>query len=255
MASTIWLGTIHFENIDVPVKLHAAVSQNRVQFHQLHKKDGIRLRQQMVCRFDKTPVPAEEQVKGYQIDERKYILVDPDELERMEPESGRTIDVHEFVKGGAIDSVYIEHMYHLEPDASAKNYAVLAAALKEADAQGICTWVMRKRAYLGAITSTGSAIRLAVLRYADEILRAKSLGLDNFELSEKELQIGCELIDRLTVGFQPEKYVDEHQHKLRALIEKKIHGRKIVLSSPRHLKPTSPDKLLELLEKSLKKAA
>src|SRR5664279_6427719 len=90
MASTLWIGNIQFGAIIIPVKLHTAVSQNRVQFHLLHKTDRVRLRQQMVCKFDKAPVPAEEQVKGFQVDERKYVLIDPDELERLEPEAGRT---------------------------------------------------------------------------------------------------------------------------------------------------------------------
>lgn len=255
MASTIWIGNIHFGTIDVPVKLHTAVSQNRVQFHLLHKTDGARLRQQMICKFDKAPVPAEEQVKGFQVDQRKYILVDPDELDQTEPESSRTIDVHEFVKTDEIDPVYIEHMYYLEPDVSNKSYSALAAALKDMDAQGICTWVMRKRAHFGAIQSTGNALRLTVLRYSDEIIPVKSLGFEEFELSEKELSIGGELIDKLTVKFQPEKYVNEHQQKLQHLIEKKSHGQKIIIFSPKRLKPTTSSDLLGVLEKSLKGVA
>jgi DNA end-binding protein Ku len=189
------------------------------------------------------------------VDERKYILIDPEELELAEPESGRTIDVHEFVKPREIDPVFIERTYYLEPDASNKTYGAFAAALKEMDACGICTWVMRKRAYLGAVQSHGKTLRLNVLRYADEIVRPDSLALESFELSEKEVSIGGELINKFTVPFQPEKYVDEHQKKLMEMIVKKAHGKKIAVFAPKHLKPTSPGKLLETLEKSLKRAA
>jgi DNA end-binding protein Ku len=255
MASTIWIGNIHFGGINIPIKLHTAVSQNRIQFHLLHKTDGVKLRQQMICKFDKVPVPAEEQVKGFQVDERKYILMDPDELERSEPESSRIIDVHEFVKTSEIDPVYIERIYYIQPDASDKSYSALTVALKAMDAQGICTWVMRKRAYFGAIHSTGNALRLSVLRYSDEIIPAKSLRLEEFDLSEKELSIGCELINKLTIKFKPEKYTNEHQEKLRELLSKKSQGRNIIIFSPKRLKPTTPTKLLEVLEKSLKKVA
>ena len=95
MSSTIWLGNIQFGNITVPVKLHTAVSENRVHFHLLHKTDRVKLNQQMVCKFDKSPVPAEEQVKGFEIDEKKYILINPKELEAVQPESNRAIEVHE----------------------------------------------------------------------------------------------------------------------------------------------------------------
>jgi DNA end-binding protein Ku len=113
---------------------------------------------------------------------------------------------------------------------------------------------MRKRAYFGAILSTGKNLRLNVLRYSDEIVPVKSLGLESFELSEKEVGIGSELINKLTVKFQPEKYGNEHQKKLRDMIEKKARGQKITLLTPKHLKPTTPCKLLETLEKSLKAA-
>ena len=255
MASTLWIGNIQFGGISVPVKLHAAVSQDRVQFHLLHKTDRVRLRQQMICKLDKAPVPAGEQVKGFQVDERKYVLIDAEELEQAEPEASRTIDVHEFVKTGEIDPVFVEHVYYLEPDASQKAYGALAAALKDMDAQGVCTWVMRKRAYFGALQSAGHALRLNVLRYTDEIVQANSLGLESFELSEKEVGIGCELIQKLTVHFEPGKYGNEHQKKLRDMIEKKAHGQKIALFTPKHLKPTEPGTLLEALEKSLKGAA
>ncbi len=255
MAATIWIGNIRFKEIDVPVKLHTAISQNRVQFHLLHKTDRVKLRQQMICKYDKAPVPPEEQVKGFQIDERKYVILDPDEIEVLEPQPSRIIDVHEFVTSGQIDPVFIEHVYFLEPDSSPRTYSALAAALRESDVQGICTWVMRKRAHFGSIHAAGNAIRLNVLRYTDEIVQAKSLGLESFELSEKEVSIGSELINKLSVEFQPEKYENEHQKKLRDMIQKKAAGQKIALFSPKHLKPTSPGKLLEVLQKSLKKAA
>lgn len=255
MASTLWIGSIQFGDIAVPVKLHTAVSQNRVQFHLLHKTDRVKLRQQMICKFDKALVPSEEQAKGFLVEERKYVLIDPEELEQINPESSRIIDVHEFVKTGNIDPVFIEHVYFLEPDSSNKSYSALAAALKDMDAQGICTWVMRKRAHFGAIESTGNTLRLNVLRYTDEIIQVKSLGLESFELSEKEVSIGSELINKLTVKFNPEKYGNEHQKKLKDMIEKKALGRKIALFTPKHLKPTASGKLLEALEKSLKKVA
>jgi DNA end-binding protein Ku len=255
MASTLWMGNIQFGEIIVPVRLHTAVSQNRVQFHLLHKTDRVKLRQQMICKFDKAPVPTEEQAKGFLVDERRYILIEPDELEQIEPESSRIIDVHEFVKANEIDPVFIERVYYLEPETSEKNYRALAGALKDLDAQGVCTWVMRKRAHFGAIQSTGNTLRLNVLRYTDEIVQAKSLGLESFELSEKEVSIGSELINKLTVKFKPEKYENEHQKKLRDMIEKKSFGHKIALFTPKHLKPTTSGKLLDALEKSLEKVA
>ena len=255
MAGTIWIGNIHFGDTNVPVKLHTAVSQNRVQFHLFHKTDRVKLRQQMICAYEKAPIPAEEQVKGFQVDETEYILIDPEELEQTEPETDRSIDVHEFVKTGEIDPVFLERTYYLEPDSSLKSYLALAEAMKEMNTDGICTWAMRKRSYLGALHSAGYTLRLNVLRYADEVLSAQSLGLETFSPSAKEIETGSELINRMAVHFQPQKYKNEHVKKLLALIEKKARGEKIALLKPRHLKTTKPGKLLEALQESLKRAA
>jgi DNA end-binding protein Ku len=252
---TLWKGYIQFSDFNVPVKLHTAVKQERIQFHLLHKRDRVKLHQQMICAYEKVPVPPEEQAKGFELEERKYILVDPAELEQTDPEDGRMIEVHEFVKAGQIDPVFLERMYYLEPDTTVKEYNALAGALKETGTVGICTWTMRKRSYLGALQINGKVLCLSTLRYADEVIAVKSLELQKAPLSEKELKIARDLISQLSAPFQPQKFENEHQKKLQALIDKKTRGEKIALLRPKHLKPTAPDKLLEALKASLEKVA
>ena len=251
----IWKGAVHFGDLEVPVKLHTAVKEKRIQFHLLHQPDGVRLQQQMVCAYDKAPVPAEEQTKGFELEEGKFILVDPEELEETEPRSSRLIEVHEFVKTAQIDPIFLERLYYLEPDTHSQGYSALAAALEELNAAGLCTWTMRKRSYLGALQARGRLLRLNTLRYADEVVPVRSLGLQKFSLSDKELKIGGDLINQLTVPFEPQKFTDEHQAKLEGLLEKKARGEKIALLRPRRLQPTAPDQLLKALEASLKKVA
>ncbi len=256
--ATIWKGSIHFGDTDVPVKLHTAVKEERIQFHLLHRRDRARLRQQMVCAYEKQPVPSEEQSKGFEVEEGKYVIVDPAELEQTAPESSRMIEVHEFVKTGQIDPIFLDRLYYLEPDIGdiqGKGYNALVKALKELDVTGICTWTMRKRSYFGALQARGKMLRLNTLRYADEVIPAASLGLEDVPLSEKELKIGSELIEKLAAPFEPRKFENEHQKKLQDMIEKKARGEKIAILRPRHLKPTKSDQLLQALEASLKKAA
>jgi DNA end-binding protein Ku len=256
--AAMWKGNIHFGEVDVPVKLHTAVKEERVQFHLLHRRDRVRLRQQMLCAYEKKPVPAEEQSKGFEVEEGKYVIVDPLELEQTAPESSRMIEVHEFVKTEQIDPIFLDRLYYLEPDISdiqGKGFAALAKALKELDVAGICTWTMRKRAYFGALQARGKMLRLSTLRYADEVIPVGSLELQDAPLSEKELKIGSELIEKLTAPFEPQKFENEHQKKLQEMIERKARGEKIVVLAPRRLKPTKSDELLQVLEASLKKAA
>lgn len=255
MSVTIWKGDIRFGDTDVPVKLHTAVKEERIQFHLLHGRDHVKLRQQMVCAYEKKPVPMEEQAKGFEVEDGKYILVDPEELEQTAAESSRVIEVHEFVKTEQIDPIFLDRAYYLEPDTYSKGYYALVEALKEMGVAGICTWTMRKRAYFGALQASGNILRLNTLRHADEAISVESLELEKFPLSEKELKVGSDLINQLTSTFQPQKFQDEHQKKLQLLIEKKARGEKITLLPPRRLKPTAPDKLLQVLEASLKEAA
>jgi DNA end-binding protein Ku len=252
---TIWKGSIHFGDTDVPVKLHGAVKENRMQFHLLHRGDRVKLLQQMICAYEQVPVPPDEQAKGFPLEESRYILVDPAELEQTEPESSRMIEVHEFVKIVRIDPIFLERVYYLEPDTLVKGYMALARALEEMGAAGICTWSMRKRSYLGALQARGNLLRLNTLRYADEVIPAASLQLQKFSLSEKELAIGSELINHLTVPFEPQKFENEHQRKLQDLIDRKARGEKIAILRPRPMKRTTPDKLLQALEASLKQVA
>jgi DNA end-binding protein Ku len=256
--ATIWKGYIHFGETDVPVKLHSAVREERIQFHLLHTRDQARLRQQMICALEKRPVPAEEQSKGFEVEKGKYIIVDPEELEQIVPESNRMIEVHEFVTAAQIDPLFVDRVYYLEPDTTGiqgKGYATLARAMQELQVAGICTWTMRKRSYFGAVQASGRVLRLNTLRYVDEVVSAASLGLQDVPLSERELAIGSELIDKLTAPFEPLKFEDEHQKKLQEMIEKKARGENIAVLSPRRLRPTEPDELLQVLEASLKKAA
>ncbi len=255
MGATIWKGFIHFRETDVPVKLHTAVREERIQFHLLHRSDNVRLRQQMICALEKRPVASEEQAKGFEVEKGRYLIVDPEELEQTAPEASRLIEVHEFVRNGRIDPLVLDRVYYLEPDGLGKGYQAFARAMAEMGVVGICTWTMRKRSYFGAVQAVGESLRLSTLRYADEVVPAASLGLPAVALSDKELSIGSELIGKLTATFEPGKFANEHEMTLRELIAKKARGETVAVLQPKRLEPTGPDRLLEALEASLKKAA
>ena len=255
---TLWKGYIHFGDTDVPVKLHTAIKEERIQFHLLHKHDQVKLHQQMICAYEKQPVPTEEQSKGFEVEDGKYIIVNPEELEQTDPESNRMIEVHEFVKTAQIDPILLDRVYYLEPDMAGiqgKGYDAFVKALKEMDVEGICTWTMRKRSYFGALQARGKVLRLSTLRYADEVVPVESLGLQEVLLSEKELKIAGDLINQLAASFEPRKFENEHQKKLQDMIEKKARGEKIAVLAPKRLKPTESDELLQVLEASLRKVA
>ena len=251
----IWKGYLHCGAVKVAVKLHTAVKEERIQFHLLHRRDRVKLKQQLVCAYEQVPVPAEEQTRGFELEAGKYVLIDPGEMEQAEPSDSRLIEVREFVPTGQIDPLFLERVYFLSPDEPAEEFNALAGALGETGVSGICTWTMRKRSYVGALQMAGRSLRLNLLRYADEVIAVRSLELHDLALSEKELKIGSDLINQMTAPFQPQKFRNEHEEKLQNLIDKKARGEKVELLRPRRLKPTPSDTLLEALEASLKQVA
>jgi DNA end-binding protein Ku len=209
----------------------------------------------MVCAYEGVAVPRDEQVKGFETEEGKYILIDPGDLETTEPEESRTIEVRQFAKAGQIDPLFLERAYYLGPDVYSGRYDALAAALRETGTEGICTWTMRRRSYVGALGEHDGILRLQTLRYADEVISPRALGLEDIPLAARELEIGEELIDKLTVPFEAEKFENEHLAKLQNLIDRKVRGEEIEKPRIKRMKPTGSDRLLQALEASLKKVA
>lgn len=249
----IWKGRIHFGKYDIPVKLHTAVREQRIQFRLLHSNDQTRLTQQMVCAYEHIPVPREEQVRGFELEDGKFVIVDDQEFAKIEPEESRMIEVHEFVRSGDIDPLYFERTYYLGPDDPGKEYGILASALSDTGMEGLCTFIMRKRSYFGSLKARGRMIMLTTLRYADEVIAESSLDLPRAKLSERELKVGADLVRALTGAFQPDKFENEHQIRLQDMIARKAAGEKVSILRPKKKKATTPDRLLETLEASLKK--
>src|ERR671936_2188340 len=134
MPRSIWSGAISFGLVNVPVKLYSAVSKKTVRFHQLHGETGSRIQQKRVDPSTGDEVPYESIVKGYEIGKDRYVVITPEELESLDPEKTRTIEIEDFVDGVEIDPLYYDHPYYLAPDRGAeKAYRLLLEAMAEAD--------------------------------------------------------------------------------------------------------------------------
>lgn len=254
MARAIWKGVLSFAVVSVPVKLYTAVRPARVAFHLLHDEDRTRLRQQMVCPLEEAPVPGEHAIKGFAVDEERYVLVTPEELAALEPESSRTIDVQEFVPAVEIDPRYYDRPYYLGPDDGGGKYAALAQSLERSGRVGICRWTMRKRSYIGALKPRDGLLRLVTLRYAEEVVPVESLTVPEARLDEREIRTARYLMDSLAASFKPEAYQDEFQARLRDLIARKARGEEIRPKRARAPKATGSDQLLKALEASVAQA-
>ena len=250
----IWRGVVTFGAARVPVKLYSAVREHDVEFRLLHDQDEVPLRGEMVCESDEKPVPQEERVKALRIDEEKYVIIEPSELDELAPESDRDIQVMQFVDAAQVDCRYFDRPYYLGPDGEEDKYASLVAALKEAGVVGICQWVFRKRSYSGQLQSSDGILELISLRLKNELTDAKDLQLPKPKLSQPELKTGRYLIDELSGTFDPAHYRDDFHDKLAKLIQVKSRGGHLKLHPAQKAEPTESMHLLKTLEASLSKA-
>jgi DNA end-binding protein Ku len=255
MPRSIWSGAISFGLVNVPVKLYSAVSRKSVRFHQLHDKDGVRIQQKRVCPKDGTEVAYENIVKGYEISPDHYVIVEPEELESLDPKKTRTIDIQEFVDLENIDPIYYDHSYYLAPDTGAgKAYNLLLAAMRESDKVAIARVVIRQKEYLAAIRATENALTMSTMIFHDEVVPRERLdeleAVDEADASEREVKMAQQLIESLSADFQPEKYKDEYRERVLELIERKAQGEEIAVQ-PAAEEPAKVPDLMAALEASI----
>src|SRR3954468_251053 len=254
MPRSIWSGAISFGLVNVPVKLFSAVSRKSVRFHQLHDKDGVRIQQKRVCPADGEEVPYENIVKGYEISPDKYVLIETEELEALDPKKTRAIEIQEFVDLEEIDPIYFDHPYYLAPDkGAAKPYRLLLQAMQDTNKVAIARVVIRQKENLVAIRATGDVMTMATMVFHDEVVSPDTIDEvqedGEASVSDREVEMAQQLIGSLTAPFEPEKYHDEYRERVMELIEAKASGEEITIQPPEE--PAKVPDLMAALEQSL----
>jgi DNA end-binding protein Ku len=255
MARAIWSGAISFGLVNVPVKLYSATSPKAVRFHQLSGKTGARIRQKRVDPSTDEEVPYEDIVKGYEITPERYVVIEPDELDSLDPKATKTIDIEEFVNLDEIDPIYYDHSYYLAPSAGgAKAYRLLRDAMREENKVGIGRVVLRSKQQLAALRPTGGVLTLTTMLWGDEVLSPDRLdeldGVEEAEESDRELKMAEQLIESLSGPFEPDKFKDEYRERVLDLIERKAAGEEIAVQ-PEAEEPVAAPDLMAALEASL----
>jgi DNA end-binding protein Ku len=255
MARAIWSGAISFGLVNVPVKLYTATSPKSVRFHQLSAKTGARIKQKRVDASTGEEVAYEDIVKGYELSPDRYVMIEPEELEALDPQATRTIDIEEFVDLSEIDPIYYDHSYYLAPTTGgAKAYRLLLDAMREAGKVGLGRVVIRSKQQLCALRPTGQVLALTTMLFGDEVLPADRLdeldAIADAPASERELRMAEQLIASLSAEFEPEKFRDEYRDRVLELIEAKAAGQPIEAPAPVEEPAAAPD-LMAALEASL----
>jgi DNA end-binding protein Ku len=255
MARAIWSGAISFGLVNVPVKLYSATSPKTVRFHQLSGKTGARIRQKRVDPSTDEEVAYEDIVKGYEVTPDRYVVIQPEELDALDPKATKTIDIEEFVDLDDIDPIYYDHSYYLAPSAGgAKAYRLLLDAMREAGKVGIGRVVLRSKQQLCALRPTGEVLTLTTMLWGDEVLSPDRLdeleSVTEAEASDRELKMAEQLIDSLSDDFDPSKFRDEYREQVLNLIERKAAGEEIAVQ-PQAEEPAAAPDLMAALEASL----
>jgi DNA end-binding protein Ku len=220
---SIWKGSIAFGLVNVPVKLYSATEDHDVDLHQVHDKDGGRIRYQRRCDVCGRIIHFDHIDKAYDEGDRTVVLTDED-LSSLPEERSREIEVVEFVPSDQVDPVMFDRSYFLEPDSkSPKAYVLLRRTLDETDRTAIVHFALRQKTRLGALRVRGDVLILQSLLWDDEVREAHFPALEEtVRISAKELQMSSSLVDSFASDFSPEKFSDDYQDQLRTLIDAKL---------------------------------
>jgi DNA end-binding protein Ku len=259
MPRAIWSGSISFGLVNIPVKVHNAVSPKNIRFHLLHNKDKSRIRNQRVCVAEDKEVTSEELVRGFEVSRDNYVVVTDEELEALDPESTRTIDILDFVQLSEIDPVYFDSSYYLAPEPrSEKPYALLHTAMLRSKRVGIARVVMRDKEYLVALRPVKAGIMMETMHYAEEVNPPEPVfesgETKKVDVDDREVKMATQLVSALSAEFDSQKYVNEHRERVRALIDRKAAGEVIVATASKPVVQKQAADLLAQLEKSVQMA-
>jgi DNA end-binding protein Ku len=257
MARSIWTGAISFGLVTVPVKLYSAVSRKTVRFHQLNGPTGVRIQQKRVDPTTGDEVAYDDIVKGFEIGPDRYVIIEPGELEALDPKKTKTIEIEDFVDLADIDPIMYDHPYYLAPGAGgAKPYRLLLEAMRESGKVAIAKVVIRQKENLVAIRPMeGDVLGMATMIFADEVVDPDRIDeLDSareVEINDRELSIAKQLVESLSGEFEAGKYRDTYREEVLALIERKAAGEEIAVQPAREEAEEPVPDLMAALKASL----
>ena len=235
MARSIWTGAISFGLVTVPVRLYSAVNRKTVRFHQLSGKSGVRIAQRRVDPSTGDEVAYEDIVKGFELTPDRYVVVEPGELETLQPKKTKTIEIEDFVELSDIDPIYYDHPYYLAPGTGgAKPYRLLVEAMRETDRVAIARVVIRSKEALVALRPMDDhVLGMSTMLFPDEVVDPDSIdeisATGDVEVTKRELDIAKQLVESLAGPFEADKYHDTYRQEVLDLIERKAAGEEIAV--------------------------
>ncbi|MFI6447196.1 Ku protein [Kitasatospora sp. NPDC050543] len=250
MARPIWSGVLSFGLVTVPVSLYSATESHTVGFRQIQRGTADRVRNKRVNERTGEEVPYSEIVKGFEVAEGEYVVIEPEELDRISPGRSKMIEINGFVDLAEVDPIFFDTTYYLGPKGKeyTKVYNLLMAALERSNKAGLAMFAMRGREYLTAIRAEGGLLVAHTMHFADEV-RDPRHEIDNLpeagaEPADRELKAAEQLIDMLAVDWHPEDYRDDFEEKVHQLIAAKQAGEEVAVAA----EPSRPSNVVDLMD-------
>ena len=250
---TMWKGAISFGLVSIPVRVFTATEEKTLKFNQLHNKDHGRIRYKRVCSKDGEEVQYDDIVSGYEYEKDRYVVLEDEDFDAIPVESGRTIDIAQFVDAAEIDPLLYKKSYYLAPEETGvKAYNLLREALSDDGRVGIAKVSFRDKEHLATIRVSDKVLVLETMYWPDEIREPAFEELDKeVKLRSQEVQMARSLVENLTDEWNPGEFKDEYREALLEIVEKKVAGEEIeVIEAP---EPTKVLDLMEALKESVEK--
>lgn len=252
-ARAIWKGEIQFGSVKLPVKLYSAVQEKSIHFRLLDQKYREPVRQHMIDPESGEIVESADIQRAIQVGKNKLVILEKDELEDLEPEASREIEITRFLDDDKITHQWYERPYFLGPDEDTKKYFALVEALRSQKKTGLAQWTMRNKEYVGALRVEGDYLMLITLRHAAEVISASELtppgGRD---VGKRELDMARQLVETLVAPLDVAAFKDEYRERVLELVDAKAKGK--VIRFPKAKAKKTDASLEAVLERSIKAA-
>jgi len=254
-ARAMWKAEVRAGELSVPVKMYAAVENQAVHFRLLDPRGKTPVRQRMVDPETGEEVGKDDVRRGVETESGAFLLLDEEDLEALEPEASRVIEVSGFVPAETLDHRWYDRPYYLGPDGDvADEYFALARALRQTEREGIARWTMRNKRYVGALRWEGDHLLLMTLRHAGEVVASSALPTpESAKPTAAERKMAEQLVATLREPFDPERHEDEYRQRVLELVEAKREG-KVIRMPERAPQPAEDESLETLLKQSVESA-
>lgn len=255
---SIWNGHIRFSLVTIPISLYSSSnSSNEISFDQLHDEDHGRIRYKRVCQTCEEEVEYKDIVKGYEYAPEQYVVITPDELDKVKLDSEKAIDISAFVDIEEVHPSRFEAVYFVGPndEVARKTFNLFRTVLKNKGKAAIGRLVLRDKEDVVLLTPEDEAIILYKLRYPYELKDIKDVpNTESTEINDDQLKLAEQLVDSLAKPFADVNFEDRYRDKLLKLIEQKVEGEEIVVVSDdaEEAKPTVD--IMDALKKSIEEA-